>query len=380
MTQWGRIVALWALGSAFTVLLLFSAPYSLVDRDFSNLWVAGRLVLEGRVADIFDVERFRHASHAMLGMTTLNNYSYPPHALFFSIPFALLQQPAAFWLWNLSTAAFFVLAARKHLPEGFPPILAALTPAALACLWFGHYGLLIGGLWFLAFSGSGVSAGLMTIKPHLGLLIAVQMLRDRRALIVAIATALALIALSAALFGMTVWREFVTTTFEYQVGLLKPGAMPVMNLTAVSPILGYGVTGWLAFATAAVILLFRNFNVWTAATATFLIVPYGFHYDLTVACLGFGVIIFTHWSRMFAWERAAVALAFLSPELVIFGTRIVPPLLLVGLWVQVKYLPLANNNNPVAATPPDSLGRAGKGTATATATAANTAIAAVAPD
>lgn len=325
---------LWGLGALLTVWLVIIAPHSLVERDFSNLWVAGRLAMDGRIAEIFDVESFRRASHAMLGMTSLNNYSYPPHALFLAVPFGLVSQPVAFWLWNIASGLFFTWAARKHLPEGFPVYLAAFTPAALACYWFGHYGLLIGGLWFLAFSGSGVSAALLTIKPHLGLLVAVQMLRDRKALAVAIITTAALVILSAAAFGIDAWRAFFTATFDYQVGLLKPGAMRVMNLTSVSPVLAYGVTGWACFALAATYLVRRNFNVWTAATATFLIVPYGFHYDMTVACLGFGVLAAT--KEMRAWERAIIILAFMTPELIIFGSKLAPPLLLAGLWVQVR--------------------------------------------
>lgn len=336
-----RLALLFGAGSFLTIYLLaITAQHpdgALINRDFSNLWVAGRLAIEGRVGDIFDVAKFREASHAMLGMTSHNNYSYPPHALFLAMPFALLAHPIAFWLWNALSAAFFVWAARPHLPSGFPPILAAFTPAALACYWFGHYGLLIGGLWFLAFSGSGTAAALMTIKPHLGLLVAVQMLRNRRELAVCLAWVAALIGASAAVFGVASWIAFLTVTFSYQVGLLRPHAMPVMNLTSVSPVIGYGIAGWVAFASAALAILYRNFNLWTAATATFLIVPYGFHYDLTVVCLGLGVLIYSRWHEMQLWERALVSLAFLVPELLIFGAWIAPPLLLAALFVQSRH-------------------------------------------
>ena len=66
---------------------------------------------------------------------------------------------------------------------------------------------------------------------------------------------------------------------------------------AVTPLLAYNFAGWAVFAIAAIILLSRNFNVFTAASATFLISPYGFHYDMTVVCVGFGVLLFEEATR-----------------------------------------------------------------------------------
>jgi hypothetical protein len=103
-----------------------------------------------------------------------------------------------------------------------------------------------------------------------------------------------------------------------------------------TPYLGYGVVGWACFTLAGLLLLARNFNVFTAATAAFLIAPYGFHYDMTVVCLGFGVLLFQKWRTMPPWHTFICALAFLSPVLVALGTWIVPPLLLAGLYVQVR--------------------------------------------
>jgi hypothetical protein len=100
-----------------------------------------------------------------------------------------------------------------------------------------------------------------------------------------------------------------------------------------TPYLGYGMLGWLAFAAGAIFLLTRRFDVFTAATATFLIAPYGFHYDMTVVCLGFGLLLFQNWRSMPPWQCLVCALAFLSPVMVRAGTWLVPPLLLAGLYV-----------------------------------------------
>jgi hypothetical protein len=96
------------------------------------------------------------------------------------------------------------------------------------------------------------------------------------------------------------------------------------------------------FAIAAALLLRRNFHVFSAATATFLISPYGFHYDMTVVSLGFGLLLYERWEAMPVWQRLTCVLAFLSPGLVAVGTWLVPPLLLAGLYVQCLHTDRSN--------------------------------------
>ena len=69
-----------------------------------------------------------------------------------------------------------------------------------------------------------------------------------------------------------------------------------------------------------------------------LILPYAFHYDMTVASLGFAVLIFTRWEECLLPEKLAACLGFLAPEFTTFGTWFVPPILLAGLYVQTKRL------------------------------------------
>jgi hypothetical protein len=109
----------------------------------------------------------------------------------------------------------------------------------------------------------------------------------------------------------------------------------------VTPAIGYGFVGWIPFAAAGALLLARRVNAFTASTASFLISPYGFHYDMTVAALGFGLIAYLHWDRMPVSHRIPVALGFLSPVIASAGAWWIPPLLLWALWAQTKYDPVA---------------------------------------
>src|SRR6202008_944246 len=99
-------------------------------------------------------------------------------------------------------------------------------------------------------------------------------------------------------------------------------------VAGVRPAMAYKLWGWVPFAAAGALMLARNVNCFTASTASFLIAPYAFHYDMPVAALGFGLLIFNHWSGMPIRHRLAVVLGFLSPEIAIIGAWWIPPLLL----------------------------------------------------
>jgi len=262
-------------------------------------------------------------------------FLYPPHALFLAVPLSFLPFRVAFWGFQAATAAMFWIAAKRHVPANFPMVLAILTPAALINIGFGQVGLLFGALWLWAFSGSATAAALLTFKPHLGFLVAIEAAR-RRQLLATVAITLAILALSVAAFGVASWQAWWNEALVVHLHDLAPRNYGEWFNKATTPYLGYGLIGWLLFAAAGIYLLSRRFDVFTAATATFLIAPYGLHYDMTVVCLGFGVLLFEKWRSMPPWQAFVAALAFLSPLLVGLGTWLASPILLLGLYVQTR--------------------------------------------
>jgi hypothetical protein len=323
---------------------------NVVGRDFSNLWTAGRLVLDHIPACAFDPVCFRAGLFGDLHLTVIQNYSYPPSALFLAVPFALFPYYVALALWTLCGVCFFAWAARPFLPKGFPLWLTVLTPAATINIWNGQYGLVVGGLWLLFFhqldrhpARAGVAAGLLTFKPHLGVMVAISSLRCRSTLICATVTAVALVLLSGMSFGWETWRGFLSDTTAAQTRLLttEPARFYFMMMPSAYVQFGRGTPGLIAqllFASAAVMLLVRcrRWDAFSAATATFLIVPYCFNYDMTVVCLGFAVMLFERWSSLRIAQRAALLLAFFAPELVYFVGPVVPIALLGALQVQLS--------------------------------------------
>jgi hypothetical protein len=319
--------------------------------------MAGKLAWSGNFTCIFDPNCFRANLVETLGLTAHQNYSYPPHALFIAMPFARLPYYVALAVWLIAGILFFTACASSYLPKGFPKYLAAFTTAGWLNIWAGHYGFLLGGLWLLFFrwldqrpSQAGVVAGLLTFKPHLGLMIAVTSLKRWPAIVTAIATTGALILFSAIVFGAQRWTDFLFATSVTQGEILTAPDPDFYFRMMPSAYVGFGrglagAAAQLAFAAAAIALLWRNrrWDAFSAATATFIIVPYVFNYDMTVTCLGFAILLYQHWERLPWFQRAAIFFAFWSPELTFYVPPMLPFVLLYALRLQLQ---LADSMTP----------------------------------
>lgn len=323
-----------ALTLAFVALLLLLSSTGAIARDFGVMWLAGKAIAPEVVYSQAELTAFAKQFNPEARLVT---FVYPPFVLFVAAPLSLLPVKIAYFVWNAAGAILFVHAARPYLPHCVPALLPLALPASLTCLAFGQYGLIYGALWLYAFRGIGWAAALLTFKPHLGLLAAPRYLADARSLILPALVFVGLVTSSAAIFGLDAWVGFFRQVFGSQTSLLANETLPGWKVIGVAPLYGYNVWGWAAFAVCATHLLVRDFNVWTAATATFLISPYGFHYDMTVASLGFVLALLR---KPPPWQFAFLALALLAPLLVRqVGTWFMPPILLAALWALVGNSP-----------------------------------------
>lgn len=309
----GTLCAVGAIVPLTMTLLRFWAEGS--SSDFWSLWSAGRAALAGGSV---------YASQLV--------FPYPPHSLFLFIPFSLPPFGWGLLLFNLVGIAFFAWAVKPVLPKDFPLILALCSPAALFCLFFGQTSLFVAGFWLLAFQGRWPAVAALTFKPHLGLL-AVLSLRNWPDALRTTALAALLVAVSMIAFGADIWLDFADALLRQAD---RMGQRPRWLVMGVSPAIGYGVWGWIPFAAAAGFLLARNVNAFTAATAALLISPYGFLYDMPVACVGFALAIHRYWTQLSLLDRTALVGGFLVPVIVTLGTWWGPPILLWALSVQVR--------------------------------------------
>ncbi len=335
-------------------------------RDFLNLWSGGRLAIEGHLDALYDLGRYAAFQRASFGPLAFHLYSYPPTSLLIDVPFGALPYPIAYVAWTIGGGALFWWAARPHLREaGLPTWLALLTPAATINLWAGHFGFVMGALWLLAFRDfddrpkrGGAIVALMAVKPHIALLIPLLLLRRRRwsAILAAAAGVATIVVASLLAFGPALWATYAHATSALEVSTMAmtdqffQTMMPTTTvalrqraLTAPLAVAGQSIT-----ALVAIMLLWRAAGrdvpiarlCFPAATATFLVLPYAFDYDMTVACLGLMLTLHGRWETIAAWERVALGAGFLVPQLCILfgmmGVPLTPVLLLAALVAQLR--------------------------------------------
>ena len=349
---------------------------TMVGRDFLNAWAGGQLVVHGQVDRIYSVQAYIGELRALLGHAIgFHAFSYPPTLLLFLWPLGLIGYVPAFLLWIGFTGAAFLMAARPYLAKaGLPVWLAALLPASMMNVWAGHHGFVLAALWLGAFAAlpkrpvlAGLLIALLTLKPHMGVLIPLLLLLrlEWRATAAAIAGTLALVAASLLVFGWSAWASYFEVTAGVQVGLLTDGAglflrmmpTPYVSLWTAGSTIAAAVLVQLLFAVAAVAILVRaalRDTPWAqlgmmAATATFLVLPYAFNYDMGVVGIAAAMLLYGEERELTPIERLFSLLALAAPVAVLalnpMGLPILPVALLGFLHVQSKiYVPAATGH------------------------------------
>ncbi len=346
-------------------------------RDFLNLWAGGRLAGEGRLGSVYDLGAYNAFLHRAFGPLATHIYSYPPTSLLLDLPFGVLPYLLAYALWTIGGAAFFWWAARPHLREArLPTWLALATPAATINFWAGHFGFIMGALWLLAFRDlddrprrAGMTTALMAVKPHIAILIPLLLLRRARWMTIVIAGAgVALIAATSLLaFGPKLWLTYLhaTSALEVSTMAMTDQFFQTMMPTTTIALRQHPLTAPLAgvaqavTAVAALVMLWRASGhevplarlCFPAATATFLVLPYAFDYDMTVATLGLMLTLHRRWEVIAPWERTVLGAGFLVPQacilLAMAGIPACPLVLLAALFVQLRAEGLLQPSSPL---------------------------------
>lgn len=110
---------------------LSSAQDRLPYWDFSNLWMGGRLALEGRVDTLFDAEAYRAALRQIFSSDLPDQeWSYPPSMLLFGAPIAVLPILPAYLIWTFGTIFAIWLDRPFKLPVSLQMAII-LSPAVM---------------------------------------------------------------------------------------------------------------------------------------------------------------------------------------------------------------------------------------------------------
>lgn len=304
---WGLFyfATLWTLAPDGLSATTGSTPYW----DFSNLWSAGRLILDGHIDWLFEPDHYRAWLRLTFSEALPNQeWSYPPNLFFLAVPLGALPIMPAYLLWTFGTILCLHFAIRPLALPPFAHWLAITGPAVWMNAAFGQNGaltaaLLLGGLLNLERRPilAGVLIGFMAIKPHLALLVPFCVLASRnwKAFLSAALTVVGLNLATGLVFGFDVWRNFFGVTAPLMSAILEaPFPQSYHGNAATAFImgrwLGFDLAGayalQAAFALAAIIacvVMWRPASTMPVAkravlTAVLAIVstPYGYSYDM----------------------------------------------------------------------------------------------------
>jgi hypothetical protein len=337
-------------------------PYGYpVIRDFLNFWTGGRLAFSGRVAEIYDLQAYEAAVQGFFApMQHFMNFSYPPHTLPLLLPVGALPHPLAAALWVLFGLVAFVLAALGWpIPANRRALIVVvlLSPVAILNAAIGQAGSLLALAFVAGFRllprravGAGVLFGLLTVKPHLGLLIPIALVLRRAwtAIAAAAATTIALIALSLLLYGVEPWQAFFANTVVYQ----KRVVIEMVGFYTTMMYSPYALFWWLGFDTGpamtvhvavalpvAILALAAVRRTHDAPLATAIIAfaavivpPYSLCYDLAIPAAALANYL-VHRTAPLDWPaRVAVGafwiIPFVTMALTLMGVPIAPVIVL----------------------------------------------------
>jgi hypothetical protein len=342
-----RYAAICAMVSALCVLVLFATSHGTLDykgrplgTDFSNMWTAGKMTLDGSAAkvwswpDHFAVQRAVHHKSDV----DVFGWHYPPPFLLVAALLATMPYVWALVVWQLATLAPFAWMMHRLVPQRETVLLTLAAPVTLICLTHGHNAfltalLLSGGLMLLDKKpvAAGLLFGCLIYKPQFALIIPVLLLAGRhwRAIGGAVLSVTLLVGLTLAIWSWPVWQAFFASLPLTQHVVIEQGStgfhkimspFAAVRLWGGNVALGYAVqlvvtgaamaaVGWLAWTRKRPAL--RNAFV---CAAVVLSTPYVLDYDLVVLLPALAWLWLDGRERRFnRWDGSLMALIWITP-------------------------------------------------------------------
>jgi hypothetical protein len=245
-----------------------------VGRDFLNFWMYGRAARLPDPGQWYDPRLYNDALAALLGGGYPGqNWSYPPTMMLLMASFGALGYLPALALWTALGLAIFAAVMWRFLGDRRAALAVLCSPAAVFGLISGQLSFVTTAMLVAAFGWldlrpipAGILIGMLTLKPHLGILIPLMLAASRRwrVFVVAAITAIVLATVSVLLFGVKPWLDYVEMGLAVQNAVLADAggiATPfyptlLMNLRGIG--VGYGAAmgtqAALAFAAAAAVI------------------------------------------------------------------------------------------------------------------------------
>ena len=336
-----------ALGSLSLLYLLVTSQGTLdawgrpLGTDFSNVWTAGQMALDGRAAAAWDWAahyQVQQVAHRDPGVP-FYGWHYPPPFLLLAALLGALPYLAALFVWQAASLWAAAKTFGAILPGRNALLVALGAPVVLVCLTHGHNGfltaaLLGGGLLLLDRKPllAGLLFGCLIYKPQFALVVPLLLLAGLhvRAIVGAGLSAALLVGATLVIWDWPVWQAFLdslpltrqivieqgeTGWFKIQSPFawvrMWGGALPLAYaVQAAATLAAMGAVLWLTRAARPHL---RNAVVCAAAMLS---TPYVLDYDLVVLGLGAAFLAADAIERgWLPWEKSLLALIWLAPLL-----------------------------------------------------------------
>ena len=309
--------AAWLATALFTGSWLWDAAGRLISTDFLNVYAAGKLALSGAPASAYDWPTHKQLEIQILGYDFAGYYGwhYPPFYLFVAAALAALPYAAAHAGWSAISFAPFVAAMRASAGGKTGFLLALSAPALAANVLIGQNGFLTAALigFTLAFLEkrpvlAGICLGLLTYKPHFGILFPVALAAGGywRAFIAASVTAVILALASIIAFGIEPWLAFLRWLPVTSNAFLSEGRAEIEKMQSLFALLRtLGTAEWIAWGAQMALsgaTAFAVWKIWRSREHAF---------DLKAAALSVGVLLATPYIYLYDMVAITVPIAFL---------------------------------------------------------------------
>ncbi|CCE06404.1 conserved membrane hypothetical protein [Bradyrhizobium sp. STM 3843] len=333
-----------------------------IGTDFSNVYAAGILTLQGKAADAYDPPLQHAAEKAVFDGRDVPffGWHYPPFFFAIAAVTALLPYAGGLALWVFASLALYLAVMRAILPRPETLLVAAAFPATFVNIGHGQNAFftaaLLGGAmltlerrpWL-----AGVLIGLLAYKPQFGVLIPLALVAGSRwsTIAAAAATVAALVTISYLALGREVWHAFFQSMNFTQTVVLEQGGTGWEKIqSAFSAARHWGAdihTAYVVQTTLALLLAAGVAWLWHSdaafelkasalATASLLATPYVLDYDLVV--LAVAIVFFVRHGLAHGfrdYEISLLACAWIVPLLSrsVAGLTTVPLGLIVMLML-----------------------------------------------
>jgi len=306
--------------------------------DFITFWAGSWLTLHDNPATVFDPATILSAERiAVPANEKLFLWHYPPTFLLVVAPFALVPYLLAYLMWSTGTLALFALTVRRMAPQPQTVLLLLAFPGTFLNFFHGQTAFVTAAL----FGGAmltlerrpvlaGVLLGLMSYKPHFGVLVPLALVCGRhwQTLIAATITTVAFALLSVLFLGfepwVAFWNNIPLARAVFEDGLIRWSKLTSLyaglRLAGAGIVLAYTMQALLSLAVAVTVgwVWLRKGSLPMRAavliSGALLVTPYVFDYDYAILALPIALLAMDGYVRgWLPYERAILAATWVMP-------------------------------------------------------------------